>query len=516
MDYSVADDRAAIHSLTKPGGNAHFRDSRSSKWLKKASQPAFFSAVCPASGTELNEGSQFIGRMLRRAFQRIPFSILSQNPTRRAAAPFMSARQAILAFILSPVLILGSVAAWAFPLTNPATWAFTLTDPNSWPFIPVPEIITDPYAGTTVGLMPVFLGLNSNQEIQQIFAPDINYNSDLGWGGTLRYLAYPSADSQWYAIAGASQGDQSSLELEYAKGMERSERWSFDGHFLYQRNPTERFFGLGNNSAESDQTNYALLQVYGDAIIGFNFTPHLQLALRERPWFVRTYHGALNNLPSTGSLFPNLKGLDGGSELLNQLIASYDTRNSLEIPTEGGLIALFAGVSDRSLFSSASYSEFAADLRHFLPIGKRITLAGHLYARYVPAGNETPFWGMSWLGGDGPGESSLLGLPVINQQTWRGGGNGRYIDNNLFVANLEMRTRVYERDLFNTHGIAEVAPFVDLGRVFHSASTFPISDLHPAGGIGLRAIALPFVVAYVDVGYGPDGTTVFSGINYPF
>jgi len=417
-----------------------------------------------------------------------------------------SARVGILSLALLLVLAFGSVP----------TWAFTLINPNSWPLIPIPEIVTDPYAGTLVGLMPVFLRLNSSQQIQQIFAPDINYNTILGWGGTLRYLAYPSADTQWYAIAGGSEGNESSVELDYASGMERRQRWSLEGHFLYQRSPTQRFFGLGNSSAESNQTNYALLQVYEDATVGLNLTPHLQIALRERPRFVRVYHGAISTLPFIGDLFPNVKGINGGSELLNQLVASYDTRNSLQIPTLGGLIALFAGISDRSLFSSASYSEFAADLRHYLPIGSRITLAGQLYARYVPAGSETPFWAMSWLGGDGPGEGSLLGLPVSDQQTWRGGGAGRFIDNNLFLANLEMRARVYELDLFNTHGIVELAPFVDLGRVFHNASTIPLTNLHPAGGIGFRAIALPFVVAFVDFGYGPNGSAVFSGINYPF
>jgi hypothetical protein len=109
---------------------------------------------------------------------------------------------------------------------------------------------------------------------------------------------------------------------------------------------------------------------------------------------------------------------------------------------------------------------------------------------------------MIWLGGDGPGESSLLGLPVSDQQTWRGGGAGRFIDNDLVLANLEVRTRVYERDLFNTHGIVELAPFVDLGRVFHDASSIPSTHLHPAGGVAFRAIALPFVIAFVDFGYG--------------
>jgi hypothetical protein len=35
-------------------------------------------------------------------------------------------------------------------------------------------------------------------------------------------------------------------------------------------------------------------------------------------------------------------------------------------------------------------------------------------------------------------------------------------------------------------------------------------------GVGFRGIARPFVVGYVDVGYGRDGPAVFTGLNYPF
>jgi hypothetical protein len=36
------------------------------------------------------------------------------------------------------------------------------------------------------------------------------------------------------------------------------------------------------------------------------------------------------------------------------------------------------------------------------------------------------------------------------------------------------------------------------------------------GGVGFCGIAEPFVVRYVDVGYGSEGGMVFSSIDYPF
>jgi hypothetical protein len=34
--------------------------------------------------------------------------------------------------------------------------------------------------------------------------------------------------------------------------------------------------------------------------------------------------------------------------------------------------------------------------------------------------------------------------------------------------------------------------------------------------MGFRAVASPFIVGYLDVGFGPEGPAVFTGINYPF
>jgi hemolysin activation/secretion protein len=115
---------------------------------------------------------------------------------------------------------------------------------------------------------------------------------------------------------------------------------------------------------------------------------------------------------------------------------------------------------------------------------------------------------MGWLGGD----HALL----YDEETLRGYGSGRFIDDNLFVANVELRTRVFETNIFGTHGIAELAPFFEAGRVFHHMTQNPFEALHPVGGMGFRAIAEPFVVGYVDVGFGGEGAAVFSGINYPF
>jgi hypothetical protein len=52
--------------------------------------------------------------------------------------------------------------------------------------------------------------------------------------------------------------------------------------------------------------------------------------------------------------------------------------------------------------------------------------------------------------------------------------------------------------------------------VFHAAHEFPLGNLHFVGGCGFRAVVVPQVVAYVDVGTAGGSPAAFTGIDYPF
>jgi hypothetical protein len=165
-----------------------------------------------------------------------------------------------------------------------------------------------------------------------------------------------------------------------------------------------------------------------------------------------------------------------------------------------------------------SYATFGLDARVYVPVARRLTLASHFRLQYVTSSGAPPFWILGELGGEATDESSAFGFPLGKGETWRGGGTGRFVDRNLILTAIELRIRLFEVSIANARVTVEPAPFVDLGRVFAHIGDNPlrVSELHPAGGIGFRALVAPFVVAYVDIGYGPNGAEFFSGINYPF
>ncbi|HUO06123.1 MAG TPA: BamA/TamA family outer membrane protein [Candidatus Binataceae bacterium] len=430
------------------------------------------------------------------------------------------------------VLAIIFLFAVALAIQTATADAIDLTSPDTWPFIPVPVAATDPNGGVTYGVMPVKLFTDSNDQITSILAPDFTQNTTLGPGGDFRYLSYPSSDTQWYATAGFQWKIARDVDLDFQTGREHKKWWSFEGRFFFERDPTERFFGLGNKSSQGNQTNYTTEQLYFEGMFGINVTENLQLSITERPRYVRILHGGFD-LPQIHEIFPQQKGINGGSELLNQFMIQYDTRDAIDIPRAGGLARVYYGVADRRFGSSVSYNRFGGELRRYLTLNNRVTFAGHLFCEYqavggnfpqfvtvfnskrdtyhtvsVGTGGEMPFWSAARLGG----EESIL----TDQEPLRGYGAGRFVDNDLVVANMEMRTRIWDLNMLGTHGILELAPFAEVGRVAHYMDFNPLSQLHPVGGLGVRAIAMPFVVGYVDIGWGGEGAAVFSGVNYPF
>ena len=137
-----------------------------------------------------------------------------------------------------------------------------------------------------------------------------------------------------------------------------------------------------------------------------------------------------------------------------------------------------------------------------------LTVAAHAALRYMPSVDRAPFWALSSIGGD----RSVVG----EREPLRAYGEDRFVDRNSFAAGIELRTRAAQFKAFATNLSLELAPFLDLGKVFARNGESPFSHLHKGGGLGIRGVASPFIVGYVDVGIGPEGPAVFTGLNYAF
>ncbi len=408
-----------------------------------------------------------------------------------------------------PPLLIGVLAAFMPAVAAPAAAAKSWFDPATAPFIPVPEIDVDPNSGTTLGLIPTWLVTDDQAQIRKIIAPDVLHNPYFGWGARARMFSYPSDDRQWSVVAGAKQRVESEFDFEYQTGRLRRSRWSFNASVVYDRNGTPRFYGVGNNSPVIDESNYTDQQKYVQTTLGLNLTHAWQIAYTLRVRGVAIQPGSLATIASIQTKFRGLLGIGVNDEVLNRVDVTYDTRNDTTVPTSGGAYVVFGGVAaSRGIFESSLYSVTGLDARHFWPLGPDATLAAHAALRYMPGATNVPFWSLSSIGGD----RSVIG----EAQPLRGYGAGRFYGRNSFSSSIEYRRRVLSVNAVATHIDIELTPFVDVGEVFAHSRSSPVSRLHHVAGLGFRGIARPFVVGYVDVGYGSEGVAVFTGINYPF
>ena len=395
------------------------------------------------------------------------------------------------------------------PAQQPPTGLARWFNPETAPFLPVPLIGVDPDSGTTLGLLPVRLVTDDDHNITRIIAPDLLYNPNFGVGGHARVYDYPSEDTQWSIVAGINERVQRAFDAEYQTGRLREDRWSINGSLVYSHDGTPRFFGIGNQASSSAQTNYTQQQELLQVQVGFNLNHAWQLLYTGRVQAIDVLPGTLKGVPSLESRFGPILGVGTSEQVLNRLSIGYDTRDNLTAPSRGMEWVAYVGAAARQgVFNDSMYSEAGVDGRDFWQIQPSTILATHVSLRYLPTVREVPFWALSSLGGD---QSAIGG-----DQPLRGYGPGRYYDRDAFSATAELRQRIATINAVSSHVELELTPFVDLGRVYSQNSTFPLSQLHGVAGFGVRGIARPFVVGYVDFGYGNLGLAVFTGINYPF
>src|SRR3989442_14571596 len=360
-------------------------------------------------------------------------------------------------------------------------------------FIPIPEIITDPNEGNTVGLLGVLLFLDDKDQIQYMVAPDLRYNKTTGVFPAFRFFGYPSPERRYSVVVAKSTTRDEDYELEY------TDRTFWDGRgfllasFLHEADSTERFFGIGNESREErpdpgrpagpgnlgGESNYTDVDTQAQATPGVWVLPYANLSYRMR---IRRYgieHGQVDNIPFIATAPPEARGrgLEGGVFWAHQVALTYDSRDSTDIPTRGALGILYGELTDKHIGSASSFVKFGADWRDFIPLRKgNPILALHVLANYTSGDKDTPFWELSSLGG---------------RRALRGFGSQRFIDFNRSLATAELRTRVYQRRVFGVNLEIEVAPFTEAGPGLPSGSPPPAWAPPLAFGVGFPGPGRP-------------------------
>lgn len=389
---------------------------------------------------------------------------------------------------------------------------------------------------------PAWAGANTSTEnaISQIMIQSMLHRSPNGRS------AHPSSPSAFLPQVGNTESEGVILGFEYANRDFTSihltgtaaaiyamhGQRAFDGSLLvpelfpllhrpvlnlvqleYFINPTQKYFGLGNNDVGSHPLSTNAIERYTALeTLGWRLTPRLTLALTVGFNHVRISRGVRDDAgdPFTPDVFPNLAGVHGGTTNPVSLAVIYDDRDNLTQPSRGWNAFMKVQHVGPELASDYRYTRLVFSGSYLFPVfNARHILGLRLRGQYVDASaREVPFYELPSLGGD-------QNMEGFQKDRFRG------------QASL-LFSMIYREELttFNFRNIWNVrldgVLFGDAGRVFINARDWQnqfrvnrdlvprlLSNFRYDYGTGLRIALGQVLVARLDVGFSAEESGLF-------
>jgi hypothetical protein len=367
--------------------------------------------------------------------------------------------------------------------------------------IPLPAFSYTRNESYWIGALVPILKANDKKEIEDIFAPMYLHNRYIDDSFSFDYYGYRQETIQYRVIAAYATKVERQFEASFKDTGAGGGRYILAAEGNWFKNAFARFFGIGNRRTEQDETTYTSREANIRLSAGLNLGQNFSVLWTERWRNVRVDDGVIPSLPQTKDRFPTLTGIGGAQIFAHRLTALYDSRDNLLTPVNGTFASAYFELGHDLIHDEPDrWVRFAIDARHLIPHASgRMVFVGRFLIEHVFS-QGVPFYERPTLGGE---------------NTLRGFGLNRFVDDNLFLVNLEERIRIYEKRVFDNPIELEAAPFLDFGRV-NSQFFNRLKKTQFNPGIGIRALSRPNVVGRLDIAHGKDGTNVFVGLDYPF
>jgi outer membrane protein assembly factor BamA len=367
---------------------------------------------------------------------------------------------------------------------------------------PIPSASTSKNDGSDAGLIVPILITDPDGELKYLLAPMLIRNSIVGTRGTFNLFRYDTGGRQMQFIASLTEEIERKLLFNYIDPAFSNGRYflTFGGTFF--KNATARFYGLGQETLESAETNYTAREARANWRFGVYANEVTQIAVGQRVRQVSLQRGA-TNLPFTGNVFPTVNGVQGESIIVgHRATFYYDTRNNLISPTDGMAVTAYAELNQNIRnHDHPLYSRYELEIKKLFPSESKRAILIIRADLQATLGDEVPFFEQSSLGG---------------QNNLRGYGVDRFIDKHLIAASIEERIHIARAKIAGVAADFEMATFLDTGQVFNTFKDVSFKDYRMTPGIGFRGIVRPNVVGRIDYGYSKEGGAIFAGLDFPY
>jgi outer membrane protein assembly factor BamA len=369
-------------------------------------------------------------------------------------------------------------------------------------YFPIPAVSTSKNDGNDAGLIVPILKTDSDGELRYLAAPMLIHNSIVGTRGAINLFQYDPGGREIRLIASAAEKIERKVLFSYSDPAFSQGRYSLNFSATFFKNATARFFGLGQATSESGQTNYTAREARANWRFGVYANEVTQIAVGQRFRQVSLQRGA-THLPFTGDQFPSVDGVQGETLILgHRATFYYDTRDNLVSPTDGMAVTAYAEVNQNIRNGDHFvYSRYELEVKKLLPSESKRAILIVRADLQATIGDQVPFFEQSSLGG---------------QNNLRGYGVDRFIDKNLVAWSIEERIHMVRTKIAGVTADFEIAPFLDTGQVFNDYKDVSFKSYRMTPGIGFRGIVKPNVVGRVDYGYSNEGGAVFAGLDFPY
>ena len=318
----------------------------------------------------------------------------------------------------------------------------------------VPAISTSKNDGRDFGLIVPVLDSDEEGNLRSVFAPLLIHNSFLGVKGTLNYFHYWSGGRQLETVGSYTEEIERKFSIRYQDPGFIEGLFFIDIGAQFFKKATKRFFGQGQTTPESNESNYTGREIQVHWNLGIHLNDVTRLSINQRFRNVEIQPGGVDDEPFAQDQFPSTAGIDGATILAHGLVFQYDSRDNLTSPTAGTRVEAFGELAqnlDRGQIDDQLYFRYGFEALHFIPSPSKryiFLIQGKLQLSF---GDGIPFFEQSSLGG----ENNL-----------RGYGRDRFIDKHMLAVNVEERIHLFHVDILNVNAEFEFAPFVDMGRTY--------------------------------------------------
>lgn len=270
-----------------------------------------------------------------------------------------------------------------------------------------------------------------------------------------------------------------------------NENYYLDSKFRYKVYPNF-FWGIGPNTKDEAEENYNQTEISLSAAFLKRLPSNLNFGFEFNFANYDVTEVEEGGILDSGMI----EGASGATIVGLGIVLNLDNRDNKFSPLGGGFYQFKTNFTSKVMGSTHSFNTYFLDLRKYIKFGeKNNILALQLYSRLTFG--DSPFQSKSYYGG---------------ADVARGYFKGRYIDDNLYVLQLEYRYPLFKR--------WELAAFALTGNVGHNEAGYGIfDDFKSSFGFGPRYFIYKNkrTLLRLDIGinrYGESG--VYFGINEAF